>query len=100
YLEAAGTERIEQLFLIRIDRLDARVSRQRRYDQRERGGDRDLGGEPQSEHQDHQWRQSELRQRLEADDVRLHDGGVVARPPKRQSEQRTAGGADQKSENR
>ena len=93
-----GAERIEQLLAVRIERLDAGVGGQRRDHERQRGGDRDLGDEPEAEHQDDERRERELGDRLEADDVGLHDRRVVARPPERQTEQRARGGADQEAE--
>ena len=99
-LPARGAERIEQLLAVAIERLHARIGGERRHDERQRRGDGDLRGEPHAEHQDHQRRQRQLRQRLEADDVRLHDRGIVARPPERQAEQRAARGAEQKAEDR
>ena len=57
-----------------------------------------LEDEPDAEHQDDERRERELRDRLQADDVGLHDRRVVARPPERQAEQRARGGADQEAE--
>src|SRR5262249_17884830 len=49
--------------------------------------------------QDDERRQREFRNRLQANDVGLDDGGVIARPPERQAEQRSCRRADEKAEN-
>ncbi len=91
-------ERIEQLLAVGIDGLDAGIGGERRHHQGERGRDRHLGGEADAEHQHDERRQRELGQRLEADDVGLHDRRIIARPPERQAERRAGDGADEKAD--
>ena len=80
-LPPARAKGIEELLLIAIHRLHARIGGEGRDDERQRRRYGDLGRQPHAEDQNDQRRESQLGDRFQADDIGLHDQRIVARPP-------------------